>query len=56
MRIRTTTTITPAGKVRVKTTFKPAPMLPALKASTTYPVVPAAASTRKTKRLSTKRR
>jgi hypothetical protein len=50
MRIRTNTTITPGGKVRVKTTVKPAPMLPAIKASTTYSVVPPAPATRKKKR------
>jgi len=56
MRVRTNTTITPAGKVRVKTTVKPAPMLPALKASTTYSVVPSAPSTRKKKRPTKKKR
>lgn len=55
MRIRANTTITPAGKVRVKTTVKPAPMLPALKASTTYSIVPAATPARKKKRQKKKR-
>ena len=40
MRIRTNTTLTPAGKVRIKTTTRAAPMLPALRTSATFSVVP----------------
>jgi hypothetical protein len=55
VRIRTNTTITPAGKVRVKTTVKAAPMLPTLKASTTYSIVPSAAPAGNKKRRAKKR-
>ncbi len=40
MRIRTSTTLTASGKARVKTTVKAAPMLPALRASATFSMVP----------------
>jgi len=48
MRIKTNTTLTPTGKVRVKTTTRAAPMLPALRTSSTFSVVP----TRKRRRRS----
>ncbi len=40
MRIRTNTALTSSGKVRVKTTVKAAPMLPALRTSATFSAVP----------------
>jgi hypothetical protein len=40
MHIRTSTTLVPAGKVRAKTTTRVAPMLPALRISSTFSVVP----------------
>ncbi len=40
MRIRMSTTLTPAGKVRIKTITKAPPMLPALWTSATFSVVP----------------
>ncbi len=40
MRIRTNTTLTPVGKVGIKTTTRVAPMLPALRTSSTFSVVP----------------
>ncbi len=52
MRIRTNTTFTPSGKVRVKSTVKAAPMLPALRTSNTFSVLP----TRKKKRRRAKKR
>ncbi len=39
MRIRTNTKLTPAGKVRVATTTRVAPMLPALRTAATFSVV-----------------
>jgi hypothetical protein len=50
MRIRTNTALTPSGKVRVKTTVKAAPMLPALRSSATFSVVPTPRKRRRTKR------
>jgi hypothetical protein len=40
MRIRTNTTLTPTGKVKVKTTTKVAPMLPALRTSASFSLSP----------------
>ncbi|MDQ3891280.1 MAG: hypothetical protein M3274_00035 [Actinomycetota bacterium] len=51
MRIRTNTTFTPSGKVRVKTTVKAAPMLPALRTSAAFSALP----TRKKRRRMKKR-
>jgi hypothetical protein len=51
MRIRTNTTFTPSGKVRVKTTVRAAPMLPALRSSATLSALP----TRKKRRRMKKR-
>ncbi len=50
MRIRTNTTLAPSGKVRVRTTVKAAPILPALRASATYSAGPLAVPTRKKRR------
>ena len=52
MRIRTSTTLTPAGKVKIKTVTRAAPMLPALRTSATFSVVP----TRKKRRRAKKKR
>ncbi len=51
MRIKTNTTLTPAGKVRVKTTTRVAPMLPALRTSSSFSLVP----TKKRRRTKKKR-
>lgn len=40
MRIKTNTTLTPAGKVRIRTTTRVAPMLPALRTSSSFSLVP----------------
>lgn len=50
MRIRTNTTFTPSGKVRVKTTVKAAPMLPALRTSSTFSALPTTTKRRRKKR------
>jgi hypothetical protein len=50
MRIRTNTTLTPSGKVRVKTTVRAAPMLPALRTSSTFSVLPTTTKRRRKKR------
>lgn len=50
MRIKTSTTLTPSGKVRVRTTTKVAPMLPALKTSSTFSVIPGTPKKRRRKR------
>lgn len=50
MRIRTNTTFTPSGKVRVKTTVKAAPMVPALRTSSTFSLVPTPQKRRRKKR------
>ena len=50
MRIRTNTTITPLGKVKVRATVKAAPMLPALRSSATFSAVPASKRRRTKKR------
>jgi hypothetical protein len=50
MRIRTNATLTPAGKVRIKTTTRIAPMLPALRTSATFSVVPAPKKKRRRKK------
>jgi hypothetical protein len=50
MRIRTNTTFTPSGKVKVKTTVKPAPMLPALRSSSTFSLVPTTTKRRRTRK------
>ncbi len=49
MRIRTSTTLTPSGKARIKTTVKAAPMLPALRASATFSALPKKRKRRRTK-------
>ncbi len=56
MRIRTKTTITSAGKVRIKAAVKAAPMLPTLRASATYAVIPSAAPARRKRRQREKKR
>jgi hypothetical protein len=56
MHIRTKTTITPAGKVRIKAAVKVAPMLPTLRASATYAAIPSAAPTRRKRRRTKKKR
>ncbi len=56
MRIRTKTTITSAGKVRIKTAVKAAPMLPTLRASATYAVIPSAVPARRKRRRRKKKR
>ncbi len=50
MRIKTSTTITPSGKVKVRTTTKAAPMLPALRTSSNFSLVPGAPIRRRRKR------
>ena len=50
MRIRTNTTLTPAGKVRVKTTARAAPMLPALRTSTSFSLASTPKKRRRTKK------
>lgn len=50
MRIRTNTTLTPAGKVKVKTTTRVAPMLPALRTSSTFSVLPTTKKRRRKKK------
>lgn len=50
MRIRTNTSFTPSGKVRVKTTVKAAPMLPAVRTSSTFSMVPTTTKRRRKKR------
>jgi hypothetical protein len=55
MRIRTNTALTPSGKLRVKTTVRAAPMLPALRSSGAYSVLPSAFPKRKRRRRAKKR-
>jgi hypothetical protein len=55
MRIRTNTTLTPRGKVRVRTTTKVAPMIPALRTSSTFSLIPTATTGRKRRRTKKKR-
>ena len=50
MRIRTNTTLTPTGKVKVRTTTKVAPMLPALRTSSTFSLIPPGKKRRRTKK------
>ncbi|CAA9454109.1 MAG: hypothetical protein AVDCRST_MAG14-1332 [uncultured Rubrobacteraceae bacterium] len=50
MRIKTSTTITPSGKVKVRTTTKAAPMLPAMRTSSTFSLVPGAPKRRRRKK------
>ena len=50
MRIRTNTTLTPAGRIRVKTTARAAPMMPAVRTSTSFSLVPTKKRRRKKKR------
>jgi hypothetical protein len=50
IRIRTSTSLTPSGKVKVKTTVRAAPMLPALRTSSTFPVLPTTKKRRRKKR------
>lgn len=50
MRIRTNTSFTPSGKVRVKTTVKAAPMLPAVRTSSTFSMVPTTTTKRRRKK------
>jgi len=50
IRIRTNTSFTPSGKVRVKTTVRAAPMLPALRTSSTFSMVPTTKKRRRKKR------
>jgi hypothetical protein len=56
MRIRTNTTLTPAGKIKVRTTTRLAPMLPALRTSSTFSLVPAAPTHRKKRGRTKKKR
>ena len=55
MRIRTNTTLTPAGKVKVRTTTRVAPMLPAIRTSSTFSLVPTVPTRRKRSRTKKKR-
>jgi hypothetical protein len=55
MRIRTSTTLTPAGKIRVRTTTRVAPMLPAIRTSSTFSLVPTVPTPRKRRRTKKKR-
>ena len=55
MRIRTNTTLTPAGKIKVRTTTRVAPMLPTIRTSSTFSLVPAAPAHRKRRRTKKKR-
>lgn len=55
MRIRTNTTLTPTGKVKVRTTTRIAPMLPPLRTSSTFSLVPSVPTGRKKRRTKKKR-
>ena len=55
MRIRTNTTLTPTGKAKVRTTTRFAPMMPALRTSSTFSLAPVGASGRKRRRTKKKR-
>ena len=55
MRIRTNTTLTPAGKIKVRTTTRVAPMLPAIRTSSTFSLVPEAPTHSKRRRKKKKR-
>lgn len=50
MRIRTNTSLTPSGKVKVKTTVRAAPMLPPLRTSSAFSVLPTTKKRRRKKR------
>jgi hypothetical protein len=55
MNIRTNTTLTPAGKVKVRTTTRMAPMFPALRTSSTFSMFPTAPTGGKRRRTKKKR-
>ena len=55
MRISTNTTLTPTGKVKVQTTTRISPMLPPIRTSSTFSLIPPAPA-RKKNRLKKKKR
>jgi hypothetical protein len=56
MPTQTKTTITPAGKVKIKAAIRAAPMLPTLRTSATYATIPSVTPTRKKRRRAKKKR